>query len=143
MEAVMLSCSVCQQNNVVGYKLCTRCGAHVNRSLPPLLVIESALTREVIWGISLGGLALPIVMLGVGLLAAWQIWAGVGFDNYWSLTGVAALTPGTLFTLSILPPFHRVRSAMLGLGMVALLALVAAGIAGIFVAIYFFYESVE
>ena len=136
-------CSACQQINEEGYQFCRRCGAHVNRSVPPLLVMQAALVREVIWGITLGGLIVPLVLLGIGLIAAWQIWAGVGFSSYWSLTGVAALVPGTIFTLSILPPFRRVRSLMLGVGIVTMLGLMTGGLVGILVAIYFFYAALE
>lgn len=136
-------CSVCQMVNEVGYRRCSRCGAHVDRSVPPLLVIQNALTREFIWGITLGELVIPLVFLVAGIIAAWQIWAGVGFSSYWSYVGLAVLMPGTILTLSTLPAFRRVRSLLLGLGLFAFVSLMVAGIIGIFAAIYFFYSSIE
>ncbi len=136
-------CSVCQMVNVGGYRRCSRCGAHVNRSVPPLLVIQNAVMREVLWGISLGELAVPLIFLGAGSIAAWQIWEGVGFSSYWSLAGFAVLLPGTILTLSVLSAFRRVRSPLLELGFFAFVSLMVAGIVGIFVAIYFFYSSLE
>lgn len=139
----MQLCSVCQQANQPGYRLCSRCGAHVNRSEPPLLVIQAALAKEAIWGISLAGILLPLILLGIGMIAAWQIWEGVGIHSYWSITGLVAMLPGAIFTLSILPLFRRVRSGLVALAAVTMLGMVAAGIIGLFVGIYFFYDSVE
>ena len=82
----------------------------MNRNLPPQLVLESLFTNEFICGINVGGLAVPLVLLASGVLGAWLIWDGVGFSSYWTITGFAALMPGTLFTMSLRPAFGRGQS---------------------------------
>ncbi len=108
-----------------------------------MLVIQAALAREVIWGIFLAGILLPLTLLGIGMFAAWQIWEGAGIHSYWSITGLVAMAPGAIFTLSILPLFRRVSSGLVALAAVTMLGMVAAGIVGILVGIYNFYNSVE
>ena len=80
-------------NNEPGTQLCIRCGVHMDRNLPPQLVLESLFTNEFIWGINIGGLAVPLVLLASGVLGAWLIWDRVGFSSYWTITGFAALMP--------------------------------------------------
>ena len=91
----------------------------------------------------MAGILLPLILLGIGKIAAWQIWEGVGIYSYWSITGLVAMLPGAIFTLSILPLFRRVRSGLVALAAVTMLGMVADGIIGLFVGIYFFYDSVE
>lgn len=86
-------CSACQQDNEPGTQLCIRCDVHRERNLPPQLVLESLFTNEFIWGINVGGLAVPLVLLASGVLGAWLIWDRVGFSSYWTITGFAALMP--------------------------------------------------
>ncbi|NQW22230.1 MAG: zinc ribbon domain-containing protein [SAR202 cluster bacterium] len=136
-----MNCSVCQLENEPGYTFCSRCGAHVNRSLPLLLVIEAAFTREVIWGVSLAGLILPLGVLLAGFLVAWAIWDGVGFSSYWSLAGCAVLLPGIFLTLTIFPTFRRVRSLLFNLGVMTLLGLMVGGVIAVGIGIPGFYSS--
>ena len=91
----------------------------------------------------MAGILLPLILLGIGMIAAWQIWEGVGIHSNWSITGLVAMLPGAIFTLSILLLFRRVRSGLVALAAVTMLGMVAAGIIGLFVGIYFFYDSVE
>ena len=65
-------------NNEPRTQLCIRCGVPMNRNLPPQLVLESLFTNEFMWGINVGGLAVPLVLLAGGVLKAWLIWDGVG-----------------------------------------------------------------
>ncbi len=113
----------------------------MDRNLPPSLVLESVFTREVVWGINVGGLAVPLVLLASGALGAWLVWKGVGVSSYWSIAGFAALAPGTLFTLSLLPAFRRGHSLLLGLGAITIFGLVAAGLVILFLAIFVFNKS--
>ena len=75
-------CSACQQGNELGTQLCTRCGVHMDRNLPSQLVLESLFTNEFIWGINVGGLAVPLVLLASCVFGAWLIWDRVGFSSY-------------------------------------------------------------
>ena len=134
-------CSACQQDNEPGTQLCIRCGLHMDRNLPPRLVLESLFTNEFIWGINVGGLAVPLVLLASGVLGAWLIWDGVGFSSYWTITGFAVLMPGTLFTMSLLPAFRRGESFLMGLGVFALFGLAAAGMLGLVLAIFVFNKN--
>ena len=134
-------CSACQQDNEPGTQLCIRCGVHMDRNLPPQLVLESLFTNEFICGINVGGLAVPLVLLASGVLGAWLIWERVGFSSYWTITGFAALMPGTLFTMSLLPAFRRGQSFLMGLGVFALFGLAAAGMLGLVLAIFVFNKN--
>ena len=134
-------CSACQQDNEPGTQLCIRCDVHRERNLPPQLVLESLFTNEFIWGINVGGLAVPLALLASGVLGAWLIWDRVGFSSYWTITGFAALMPGTLFTMSLLPAFRRGQSFLMGLGVFALFGLAAAGILGLVLAIFVFNKN--
>ena len=97
-------------NNEPGTQLCIRCGVHMDRNLPPQLVLESLFTNEFNWRINIGGLSVPLVLLASGALGAWLICDRVGFSSYWTITGFAALMPGTLFTMSLLAAFRRGES---------------------------------
>ena len=134
-------CSACQQDNEPGTQLCIRCGVHMDRNLPPQLVLESLFTNEFIWGINVGGLAVPLVLLASGVLGAWLIWDGVVLSSYWTITGFAALMPGTLFTMSLLPAFRRGESFLMGLGVFAVFGLAAAGMLGLVLAIFVFNKN--
>ena len=134
-------CSACQQDNEPGTQLCIRCDVHMDRNLPPQLVLESLFTNEFIWGINVGGLAVPLALLASGVLGAWLIWDRVGFSSYWTITGFAALMPGTLFTMSLLPAFRRGQSFLMGLGVFALFGLAAAGLLGLVLAIFVFNKN--
>ena len=134
-------CSACQQDNEPGTQLCIRCGVHMDRNLPPQLVLESLFTNEFIWGINVGGLAVPLVLLASGVLGAWLSWDRVGFSSYWAITGFAALMPGTLFIMSLLPAFRRGQSFLMGLGVFALFGLAAAGLLGLVLAIFVFNKN--
>ena len=113
----------------------------MNRNLPPQLVLESLFTNEFIWGINVGGLAVPLVLLASGVLGAWLIWDRVGFSSYWTITGFAVLMPGTLFTMSLRPAFGRDQSFLMGLGVFALFGLAAAGLLGLVLAIFVFNKN--
>ena len=113
----------------------------MNRNLPPQLVLESLFTNEFICGINVGGLAVPLVLLASGVLGAWLIWDRVGFSSYWTITGFAALMPGTLFTMSLLPTFRRGQSFLMGLEVFALFGLAAAGLLGLVLAIFVFNKN--
>ena len=134
-------CSACQQDNEPGTQLCIRCDVHRERNLPPQLVLESFFTNEFIWGINVGGLAVPLVLLASGVLGAWLIWDRVGFSSYWTITGFVALMPDTSFTTSLLPSFRRGQSFLMGLGVFALFGLAAAGILGLALAIFVFNKN--
>lgn len=101
-------CSVCQQDNDAGTFLCSRCGVRLDRRMPPQLVLESFFTREIVWGITVGSLILPLMVLAGGFWGALVIWDFFGYSSYWSIVGFALLGPGTIFTLSLLPIFQRV-----------------------------------
>ncbi len=131
-------CSACQQENEPGYHHCSRCGAAANRRIPTLLVLGTFFTREIIWGITLSGLALPLMLLLSGLWGAWLVWNGVGFDSYWALFGFVFLAPGTFFTLSMLPMFRGVQSALFKLGFIVTFGTMAAAVLGLFFAIYLY-----
>ncbi len=134
-------CSVCQQDNDAGTFLCSRCGVRMDRRVPPQLVFESFFTREIIWGITVGSLILPLMLLAGGSWGAWVIWEVLGYSSYWGVVGFALLAPGTILTLSLLPVFRRVQSFLLGLGILMIFGLMAASIAGLFLALYVFNQS--
>ena len=50
-------------NNEPRTQLCIRCGVHMDRNLPPQLVLEFFFTNEFNWRINIGGLAMPLVLL--------------------------------------------------------------------------------
>ena len=113
----------------------------MDRRVPPQLVMELLFTREIVWGITLGGLVLPFMLLAGGFWGAWVIWDNFGYSSYWSIVGFALLAPGTIFTLSLLPIFQRFQSFLLGLGILMMFGLMAVAIAGLFLAIYLFNNS--
>ena len=129
-------CSVCQQDNDALTFLCSRCGVRMDRRVPPQLVLESLFTREIFWGITVGSLVLPLMLLAGGLWGAWIIWDIFGYSSYWSIVGFALLAPGTIFTFSLLPVFRRIQSILLGLGVFMMFGMMAVAIAGLFLAIY-------
>ena len=131
-------CIVCHRDNDAGTELCGRCGARIERSLPPLLVLESMFTREVIWGINAAGLFLPLGLLGGGFLVAGIIWNSQGFSSGWGIGAFAFLAPGAIFAFSILPIFRKVQSLLFGLGMLAMFGLIVAPIGGLVLALYLF-----
>jgi len=108
----------------------------MDRRVPPQLVLESLFTREIFWGITVGSLVLPLMLLAGGLWGAWIIWDIFGYSSYWSIVGFAMLAPGTIFTLSLLPIFRRVQSFLLGIGVFMMFGMMAVAIAGLFLAIY-------
>ena len=128
-------------NNEPGTQLCIRCGVYMDRNLPPQLVLESLFTNEFNWRINIGGLAVPLVLLASGVLGAWLIWDRVGFSSYWTITGFAALMPGTLFTMSLLAAFRRGKSFLMGLGVFVLFSLASAGILGLILPIFVFNKN--
>ena len=128
-------------NNEPGTQLCIRCGVHMDRNLPPQLVLESFFTNEFNWRINIGGLAVPLVLLASGVLGAWLICDRVGFSSYWTITGFAALMPGTLFTMSLLAAFRRGESFLMGLGVFVLFSLASAGILGLILPIFVFNKN--
>ena len=113
----------------------------MDRNLPPQLVLESLFTNEFNWRINIGGLAVPLVLLASGVLGAWLIWDRVGFSSYWTITGFAALMPGTLFTMSLLAAFRRGESFLMGLGVFVLFSLASAGILGLILPIFVFNKN--
>ena len=113
----------------------------MDRNLPPQLVLESLFTNEFNWGINIGGLAVPLVLLASGVLGAWLICDRVGFSSYWTITGFAALMPGTLFTMSLLAAFRRGESFLMGLGVFVLFSLASAGILGLILPIFVFNKN--
>ena len=113
----------------------------MDRNLPPQLVLEFLFTNEFIWGINIGGLAVPLVLLASGVLGAWLICDRVGFSSYWTITGFAALMPGTLFTMSLLAAFRRGESFLMGLGVFVLFSLASAGILGLILPIFVFNKN--
>ena len=131
-------CSLCQRDNDAGTELCGRCGTRMERNLPPLLVLESMFTREVIWGINAAGFVLPLGLLGGGLLAASIVWSSQGISSGWGIGAFAFLAPGAMFAFSVLPIFRRVQSLMFGLGMLDMFGLIAAPIGGLVLALYLF-----
>lgn len=122
-------CTVCQHDNDAGIKLCGRCGSEINRDIPPLLVLESLLTREVIWGLNAAGLILPLGLLGGGLLVAWIVWDSLGYTPTTTVVGFLVIAPGAIFTLSSLPVIRRVQSALVGLGAFTMIGLLAVPVA--------------
>lgn len=131
-------CPVCQQDNETGYHHCSRCGAAADRRIPTLLVLGTFFTQEIIWGITLSGLVLPLMLLLSGFWGAWLIWNGVGFHTYWAILGFVFLIPGTFFTLSMLPFFRRFQSMLFGLGCIVTFAVMAGAVLGLFFAVYFY-----
>ena len=131
-------CSLCYRDNDAGTELCGRCGTRMERNLPPLLVLESMFTREVIWGINAAGFVLPLGLLGGGLLAASIVWSSQGISSGWGIGAFAFLAPGAMFAFSVLPIFRRVQSLLFGLGMLAMFGLIAAPIGGLVLALYLF-----
>lgn len=138
METAGLTCSVCHKQNEPASQLCDRCGAQMDRNLPPLLVLESLFTRDLVWGINVAGFALPLGLLSGGFMAAWIIWADQGFYSAWGLGALALLTLGTLAMLAILPMFRRAQSLLFGVGVLTISGLVAAAVGGLFLALYLF-----
>ncbi|RUA24247.1 MAG: hypothetical protein DSY79_01110 [Chloroflexi bacterium] len=134
-------CTVCQRDNEACDQLCGRCGANLDRSVPPLLVLESLLTREFIWGINIAGVVLPLGLLGGGFLGAWVLWDSLGFSGFSAIAGLAMLAPGTIFALAMIPTVRKLQSALFGLGVFAMLGLIAAAIGGLFLALYLFTET--
>ena len=134
-------CSVCQQDNDAGTFLCSRCGVRLDRRMPPQLVLEPFFTREIVWGITVGSLILPLMVLAGGFWGALVIWDFFGYSSYWSIVGFALLGPGTIFTLSLLPIFQRVQSFLLGLGILMMFGLMVVAIAGLGLALYLFNQS--
>jgi len=128
-------------NNEPGTQLRIRCGVHLDRNRPRQLVLESLFANEFIGGINIGGLAVPLVLLASGVLRAWLIWDRVGFSSYWTITGFAALMPGTLFTMSLLAAFRRGESFLMGLGVFVLFSLASAGILGLILPIFVFNKN--
>ncbi len=116
MQSIALICSVCHKENEPASQLCKRCGAEIDRNLPPLLVLESLFTRDLIWGINAAGFALPMGLLSGGFLAAWLIWAGQGFYSTWGLGAFAVLALGMIAALAVLLMSRRVRSLLFGDG---------------------------
>ncbi len=138
MEQFGVICSACQQENEAGYQRCSRCGAAADRSIPTLLVLGTFFTREIIWGITLSGLALPLMLLLSGFWGALLLWSGVGFSSYWAIFGFIFLVPGMFFTLSMLPFFRRIQSLLFGLGFIVTFAVMAGAVLGLFFVIYFY-----
>ena len=138
MESTGLICSVCHKENKLGSQLCHRCGAQIDRNLPPLLVLESLFTRDLIWGINIAGFALPLGLLSGGFLTAWIIWADQGFYSAWGLGAFALLALATILTLAILPMFRRVQSLLFGFGVLTLSGLVATAVASLVLGLYLF-----
>ena len=134
-------CSACQQENEPAYHVCSRCGANANRDVPPSLVLGWMLTRDIIWGINIAGLAIPLALLAGGILAAIFVWGRVGFSSSWSVAGYVLLAPGIIFALSLLPVFRRVQSELFGVGVFVMFGLLAGGAAGLFIALNLFHES--
>jgi len=131
LESLGLICSVCHKENEPASQMCYRCGAEIDRNLPPLLVLESLFTRDLIWGINSAGFALPLGLLSGGFLAAWLIWANQGFYSRWGLGAFALLALGVITTLAILPMSRRFHSLLFGVGIVTKFGL-AAVVAGVF-----------
>ena len=75
-------CSVCQQDNDAGTFLCSRCGVRLDRRMPPQLVLESFFTREIVWGITVGNLILPLMVLAGGF---WGGLCNLGFFRLFQL----------------------------------------------------------
>jgi hypothetical protein len=107
-EQITRICSVCQLENPPRYHNCTRCGAAANRRIPTLLVLGTFFTREIVWGITLSGIALPLMLLLSGFWRAWLVWNGVGSTSYWGVLGFVFLMPGTFFTPAMLPMFRGI-----------------------------------
>ena len=127
-------------NNEPGTQLCIRCGVHMDRNLPPQLVLESLFTNEFIWGINVGGLAVPLVLLASGVLGAWLIWDRVGFSSYWTITGFAALMPAYYLPCRCWP--HSAEASLLtGLGVFVLFSLASAEILGLILPIFVFNKN--
>ena len=131
-------CSACKQENEPGYQRCSRCGAAADRRIPTLLVLGTFFTREIIWGITLSGLAIPLMLLLSGFWGAWLVWSAVGFDSYWAILGFVFLVPGAFFTLSMLLMFRGVQSALFKIGFTVAFGTMAAALLGLFFAIYLY-----
>ena len=129
-------CSLCQRDNDAGTELCGRCGTRMERNLPPLLVLESMFTREVIWGINAAGIVLPLGLLVGGFLGAWIVWSSQGISSGWGIGAFAFFAPGAIFAFSILPIFRRVQSLLFGIGMLAMFGLIVAPIGSLVLALY-------
>ena len=125
MESIGLICSVCHKENEPASQMCNRCGAEIDRDLPPLLILESLFTRDLIWGINAAGLILPLGLLSGGFLAAGLIWADQGFYSSWGLGAFALLVLGMIATLAILPMSRRVKSMLFGVGIITKFGLLA------------------
>ncbi len=142
MESTGLICSVCHKENELASQLCNRCGAQIDRNLPPLLVLESLFTRDLVWGINAAGFALPLGLLSGGFLVAWIIWAGQGFYSAWGLGAFASLAMGTVVTLAILPMFRRVQSLLFGVGVLTLSGLAVMAVGGLVLGFYLFIQVI-
>ena len=118
-------CSVCHKENEPASQLCNRCSAEIHRNLPPLLLLESLFTRDLIWGINAAGFALPLGLLSGAFLAAWLIWAGPGFYSPWGLGAFAVLALGMIAALAVLPTSRRVQSMLFGVGIMTKFGLLA------------------
>ena len=138
MESIGLICSVCHKENEPASQLCNRCGAAIDRNLPPLLMLESLFTRDLIWGINAAGFALPLGLLSGGFLAAWLIWAGQGFYSPLGLGAFALLALGIITTLAILPMSRRVQSLLFGVGIMTKFGLLATVAGGLSLGLYLF-----
>ena len=125
MQSMALVCSVCRKENEPASQMCKWCGAEIDRNLPPLLVLESLFTRDLIWGINAAGFALPMGLLSGGFLAAWLIWAGQGFYSPWGLGAFAVLALGMIAALAVLPTSRRVQSTLFGVGIMTKFGLLA------------------
>ncbi len=125
MQSLALICSVCHKENEPASQKCNRCGADIDRNLPPLLVLESLFTRDLIWGINAAGFALPLGLLSGGFLAAWLIWDGQGFYSPWGLGAFALLALGVITALAVLPMSRRVQSRLFGVGIMTKFGLLA------------------
>jgi len=134
-------CSACQQENEPAHHVCSRCDINANRDVPPSLVLQWMLTRDIIWGINIAGLAIPLALLATGILAAIFVCGRVGFSSSWSVAGYVLLSPGIIIALSLLPVFRRVQSELFGVGLFVMFGLLAGGAASLFIALNLFHES--
>ena len=125
MQSIALICSGCHKENEPASQMYNRCSAKIDRNLPPLLMLESLFTRDLIWGINAAGFALPLGLLSGGFLAAWIIWADQGFYSPWGLGAFALLALGMVTTLAILPMSRRVQSMLFGVGIMTKFGLLA------------------
>jgi len=95
-------------------------------------------TRDIFWRVNLAGVVIPLGLLFGGTLAALAVWDRVGFSSYWTILGFAMLAPGTVFAMSLLPFFRRVQSMLFGFGVLMMFGLLAAGVGGLFLALFLF-----